>query len=106
MELLVRRSLPQASPLARWLSGTDYSGNLKIRVAGLPASQSQEVSFRCITRACINAMSNRLQLVVSRRCDNSAVSRDSLLVLVFIWKRRKDASVERLMRQADRKHRR
>jgi hypothetical protein len=45
IELLVRRSLPQASPLARWLSGTDYSGKLKILVAGLPASQSQEVSF-------------------------------------------------------------
>ena len=46
IELLVRRSLAQASPLARWLSGTDYSGNLNIQVAGLPASQLQKVSFR------------------------------------------------------------
>ncbi|MGC8781776.1 MAG: VWA domain-containing protein, partial [Anaerolineae bacterium] len=46
IELLVLRSLPHASPLGRWLSGTDYGGALKLQVEGLPASPVQEVRLR------------------------------------------------------------
>ena len=78
IELLVRRSLSQASPLARWLSGTDYSGRLKIQVAGLPASQSQEVSFRLHNPSLYQRhRPTFLPVVVARRRDDSAVSSDS-----------------------------
>ena len=101
IELLVRRSLSQASPLARWLSGTDYSGNLKIQVAGLPASQSQEVSFRLHNPSLYQRYVQpfyRLLLPGVVTIPLSVVI--PLLLLVFIWKRRKDASVERLMRRS------
>ena len=101
IELLVRRSLSQASPLARWLSGTDYSGNLKIQVAGLPASQSQEVSFRLHNPSLYQRYVQpfyRLWLPGVVTIPLSVVI--PLLLLVFMWKRSKDASVERLMRRS------
>jgi hypothetical protein len=100
IELLVRRSLSQASPLARWLSGTDYSGNLKIQVAGLPAAQSQEVGFRLHNPSLYQRYVQpfyRLLLPGAVTIPLSIVI--PLLLLIFIWKRRKDASVERLMRR-------
>ena len=100
IELLVRRSLSQASPLARWLSGTDYSGNLNIQVAGLPASQFQEVRFRLHNPSLYQRYVQpfyRLLLPGLVTIPLSVVI--PLLLLVLIWKRRKDASVERLMRR-------
>jgi type II secretory pathway component PulJ len=101
IELQVRRSLPQASLLARWLSGTDYSGNLKIQVADLPASQSQEVRFRLHNPSLYQRYVQpfyRLLLPGVVTIPLSVVI--PLLLLVFIWKRSKDASVERLMRRS------
>jgi len=101
IELLVRRSLAQASPLARWLSGTDYSGNLNIQVAGLPASQLQKVSFRVHNPSLYQRYVQpfyRLLLPGAVTIPLSIVI--PLLLLVLISKRRKDASVERLMRRS------
>ena len=101
IELLVRRSLAQASPLARWLSGTDYSGNLNIQVAGLPASQLQKVSFRLHNPSLYQRYVQpfyRLLLPGAVTIPLSIVI--PLLLLVLISKRRKDASVERLMRRS------
>jgi hypothetical protein len=103
VELLVRRSLSQASLLSRWLSGTDYSGHLKIQGAGLPASPSQEVSFRLHNPSLYQRYVQpfyRLLLPGIVTIPLSVVI--PLLLLVFIWKRRKDASVERLMRRSGR----
>jgi hypothetical protein len=101
IELLVRRSLAQASPLARWLPGTDYSGKLKIQVAGLPASQAQEVNFRLHNPSVYQRYVQpfyRLLLPGAVTIPLSVVI--PLVLLVFVWKRRKDASVERLLRQS------
>ena len=101
IELLVLRSLSQASPLARWLTGTDYSGKLNIRVAGLPASEFQEVSFRLHNPSLYQRYVQpfyRLLLPGLVTIPLSVVI--PLLLLVLIWKRRKDASVERLMRRS------
>jgi hypothetical protein len=101
IELLVRRSLAQASPLARWLSGTDYNGNLNIQVAGLPASQLQKVSFRMHNPSLYQRYVQpfyRLLLPGAVTIPLSIVI--PLLLLVLISKRRKDASVERLMRRS------
>jgi hypothetical protein len=101
IELLVRRSLPQASPLARWLSGTDYSGALKLQVAGLPASQAQEVRLRLHNPSFYQRYVQpfyRLLLPGIVTIPLSIVI--PLLLLVLIWKRSKDASVERLMRRS------
>jgi hypothetical protein len=87
--------------LARWLSGTDFSGNLNIQVAGLPASQSQEVSFRLHNPSLYQRYVQpfyRLLLPGAVTIPLSVVI--PLVLLVFVWKRRKDASVERLMRRS------
>ncbi len=100
MELLVRRSLSHASPLATWLSGTDYSGKLSIEVAGLPASEPQEVSFRLHNPSLYQRYVQpfyRLWLPGIVTIPLSVLV--PLLLFVIIWKRRKDASVARLMRQ-------
>jgi hypothetical protein len=101
IELLVRRSLPQASLLARWLSGADYRGALKLQVAGLPASQPQEVRFRLHNPSLYQRYVQpfyRLLLPGIVTIPLSIVI--PLLLLILIWKRSKDASVERLMRQS------
>jgi hypothetical protein len=101
IELLVRRSLPQGSPLARWLSGADYSGILKLQVVGLPASQTQEVRFRLHNPSLYQRYVQpfyRLLLPGIVTIPLSIVI--PLLLLVLIWKRSKDASIERLMRRA------
>ena len=78
IELLVLRSLSQASPLARWLSGTDYSGKLNIRVAGLPASESQEVSFRLHNPSLYQRYVQPFyRLLLPGARDDSAIGRDS-----------------------------
>ncbi len=101
IELLVRRSLPQTSPLAHWLSGADYSGILKLQVVGLPGSQTQEVRFRLHNPGLYQRYVQpfyRLWLPGIVTIPLSIVV--PLLLLVLIWKRSKDASVERLMRRS------
>jgi hypothetical protein len=100
VELLVRRSLPHASPLASWLQGTDYSGKLSVKVAGLPSSAPQEVSFRLHNPSVYQRYVQpfyRLLLPGVATIPLSVIV--PLLLFVFIWKRKKDASVERLMRR-------
>ncbi len=101
IELLVRKSLPYASSLARWLGGADYSGILKLQVVGLPGSQIQEVRFRLHNPSLYQRYVQpfyRLWLPGIVTIPLSIVI--PLLLVVLIWKRRKDASIERLMRRA------
>lgn len=101
IELLVRRSLPQASPLARWLSGTDYSGALKLQVTGLPVSQAQEVRLRLHNPSFYQRYVQPFYRLLLPGVVTIPLSiLIPLLLLVLVWKRSKDASVERLMRRS------
>jgi hypothetical protein len=98
--LLVRRSLPHASPLARWLQGTDYSGKLSVNVAGLPSSAPQEVSFRLHNPSFYQRYVQPFyQLLLPGLVTIPLSVVIPLLLLVIVWKREKDASVERLLRR-------
>lgn len=101
IELVARRSLPQSSALARWLSGTDYAGVLKLQVAGLPASQTQEVRLRLHNPSLYQRYVQpfyRLWWPGIVTIPLSIII--PLLLLVLIWKRSKDASIERLLRRS------
>ena len=100
IELLVRRSLSHASPLSQWLSGTDYSGKLSVDVAGLPASGSQEVSFRLHNPSLYQRYVQPFYRLLLPGIVTIPLSVFvPLFLFLIIWKRRKDASVERLMRR-------
>lgn len=101
IELLVRRSLPQDSWLARWLTGADYSGVLKLQVAGLPTSQTQEVRFRLHNPSLYQRYVQPFYRLLWPGVVTIPLSIViPLLLLVLMWKRSKDAGVERLMRRS------
>ncbi|MCX7668755.1 MAG: hypothetical protein N2439_01615, partial [Anaerolineae bacterium] len=101
IELQVRRSLPYTSLLARWLTGTDYSGALKVQVVGLPASSPQEVRFRLHNPSLYQRYIQPFYRLLWPGIVTIPLSIViPLLLLVLIWKRSKDARVERLMRRA------
>ncbi len=100
IDLLVRRSLPHASVWARWLSGTDYGGGLKLQVAGLPALPAQEVRLRLHNPSVYQRYIQPFYRLLFPGVVTIPLSiAIPLLLLVLIWKRSKDASVERLMRR-------
>ncbi|MEJ5198570.1 MAG: VWA domain-containing protein [Anaerolineae bacterium] len=100
IDVLVRRSLPHASAWARWLVGTDYGGVLKLQVAGLPASQAQEVRLRLHNPSVYQRYVQPFYRLLWPGVVTIPLSIViPLLLLVLIWKRSKDASVERLMRR-------
>ena len=98
VDLVVRRSLPQASPLATWLSGTDYSGRLHLDIVGLPSQSPREVSFRFHNPGLFQryiapfyglwwpgVVTYPLSVLVP------------LVLLALLWLRRRDAAVEQIL---------
>ena len=46
VEFIARRPLPQAGAAAAWLAGTDFTGQLRLAIAGLPDGQARDAAFR------------------------------------------------------------
>jgi hypothetical protein len=100
ISLVVRKSLPQATQMANWLSGTDYGGKLQLDIAGLPASSAQEVSFRLHNPGQYQRYIQpfyRWWWPGVLTCPLSLFI--PLAVLTLVWKRKKDADVDRLMQE-------
>jgi hypothetical protein len=98
VELVISRALPQVGALATWLSGTDYSGQLQLDIAGLPAPAPRPVSFRLHNPSLYQRYIAPIYTwwwpgIVT--CPLSILL--PLLVLGFVWLRKKDADVERLL---------
>ncbi len=98
VELVVHRSLPQATSSARWLSGTDYSGQLRLDIAGLPSPSPREANFRFHNPSIYQRYVAPVYhwwwpgLVT---CPLSILL--PLGLLGFVWLRKKDADVERIL---------
>ena len=98
VELVVRRSLPHATSLAGWLAGTDYSGQLRLDIAGLPSPNPREANFR------FHNPGNYQRYIAPfyrwwwpglLTCPLSILL--PLALLGFVWLRKKDADVERIL---------
>jgi hypothetical protein len=104
--LVVRKSLPHATPVANWLAGTDYIGRLQLDIVGLPASAVQEVNFRLHNPSWYQRYIQpfyRWWWPGVLTCPLSLLI--PLILFTFVWLRKKDADVERLMRESQQRAR-
>jgi len=98
--LVARTPLAQASQVARWLLGTDYTGKLQLAIVGLPGSRSQVISFQLHNPGWYQRYIQpfyRWWWPGALTCTLSVLV--PLFLFVLVWIRRKDAAVQRLMEE-------